>query len=67
MEVEPGLGDETLDEKQRRQLIVFPDLPSVLILGVDPNTVPGMGGGTIRAVLDPKPARFGAHALPMPT
>lgn len=48
---------------QRRQLIVFPAMPTVLILGVDPNTVPGMDGGAIRAALDQELARFGAHAI----
>ena len=48
---------------QRRRLIVFPDMPSVLILGVDPNTVPGMDGDVIRAALDQELARFGDHAI----
>ncbi|WP_406163811.1 hypothetical protein OG806_48045 [Streptomyces sp. NBC_00882] len=38
-------------------------MPSVLILGVDPNTVPGMDGDVIRAALDQELARFGDHAI----
>ncbi|MEW2298216.1 hypothetical protein ABZ719_36970 [Streptomyces sp. NPDC006743] len=48
---------------QRGRLIVIPDMPSVLILGIDPTTVPGMDGSTIRAGLEQELARFGARAI----
>ncbi|AYN43400.1 hypothetical protein D9753_01135 [Streptomyces dangxiongensis] len=38
-------------------------MPSVLILGVDPTTLPGMDGDAIRAALDQELARFGDHAI----
>ncbi|MFK4102019.1 hypothetical protein ACI2L1_18470 [Streptomyces sp. NPDC019531] len=38
-------------------------MPSVLILGVDPHTVPGMDGDVIRAALDQELARFCDHAI----
>ncbi|ADI12757.1 hypothetical protein SBI_09639 [Streptomyces bingchenggensis BCW-1] len=48
---------------QNRQLIVFRDMPSVLILGIDPHAVPGMDGDAIRAALDQELARFGDHSI----
>ncbi|MGX1761306.1 hypothetical protein ACWIG5_31055 [Streptomyces lydicus] len=38
-------------------------MPSALILGFDPHTVPGMDGDAMRTVLDEELARFGAHAV----
>ncbi|MFI7414027.1 hypothetical protein ACIBU0_35790 [Streptomyces sp. NPDC049627] len=38
-------------------------MPSVLILGFDPHTVPGMDGDAMRAVLDKELARFGERAI----
>jgi hypothetical protein len=38
-------------------------MPSVLVLGVDPHTVPGMDGDAIQAVLDTELARFGDHGI----
>ncbi|MFG3281900.1 hypothetical protein [Streptomyces sp. NPDC048111] len=38
-------------------------MPSVLILGIDPHTVPGMDGDGVRAALDEELARFAAHGI----
>lgn len=38
-------------------------MPSALLLGIDPHTVPGMDGDVIRAVLDRELARFGEHGI----
>jgi hypothetical protein len=38
-------------------------MPSVLVLGIDPHTVPGMDGDALRAALDQELARFGDHAI----
>lgn len=44
-------------------MIVSPGMPSVLVLGIDPHTVPGMDGDALRAALDQELARFGDHAI----
>jgi hypothetical protein len=36
-------------------------MPSVLVLGIDPHSVPGLDGDAVRAVLDQELARFGEH------
>ncbi|MEU9044172.1 MULTISPECIES: hypothetical protein [unclassified Kitasatospora] len=38
-------------------------MSSVLILGFDPHTVPGMDGDALRAVLDAELARFADHGI----
>jgi hypothetical protein len=38
-------------------------MTSVLIIGIDPHTVPGMDGDAIRAGLDLELTRFGEHAV----
>ena len=38
-------------------------MSSVLILGIDPHTVPGMDGDAIRAALDAELGRFGADGV----
>ncbi|MFF4182776.1 hypothetical protein ACFYZ9_06275 [Streptomyces sp. NPDC001691] len=38
-------------------------MSSVLVLGIDPHTVPGMDGDAMRAVLDEELARFGEHGI----
>ncbi|MFG2142069.1 hypothetical protein [Streptomyces sp. NPDC048650] len=38
-------------------------MPSALVLGIDPHTVPGMDGDAIRAALDQELARFDGHAI----
>lgn len=44
-------------------MIVSLGMPSVLVLGIDPHTVPGMDGDALRAALDQELARFGDHAI----
>jgi hypothetical protein len=44
-------------------VIVSLGMPSVLVLGIDPHTVPGMDGDALRAALDQELARFGDHAI----
>jgi hypothetical protein len=38
-------------------------MPSVLILGIDPHTVPGLDGDAIRAALEQELTRFADHAV----
>ncbi|MEU8924507.1 hypothetical protein AB0D10_26785 [Kitasatospora sp. NPDC048545] len=38
-------------------------MPTVLVLGFDPHTVPGMDGDGVRAVLDAELARFADHGI----
>jgi hypothetical protein len=38
-------------------------VPAVLILGIDPQTVPGMDADTVRAALDAELARFAAVGI----
>ncbi|MFG2830420.1 hypothetical protein ACGFWI_23620 [Streptomyces sp. NPDC048434] len=42
-------------------LVVSPGMPSALVVGIDPHTVPGMDGNAMRAALDQELARFGDH------
>ncbi|MFE4396011.1 MULTISPECIES: hypothetical protein [Streptomycetaceae] len=38
-------------------------MPTVLILGFDPHTVPGVDGDAVRALLDAELARFTEHGI----
>jgi hypothetical protein len=38
-------------------------MPSALLLGIDPHTVPGADGDAVRVVLDKELARLGEHAI----
>lgn len=38
-------------------------MPSVLVVGHDPEAVPGMDGAALRAALDAELARFGDHGI----
>ncbi|MFD7163756.1 hypothetical protein [Streptomyces violascens] len=38
-------------------------MPSTLVLGIDPHTIPGMDGDALRAVLDKELTRFGEHGI----
>ncbi|MFC5908640.1 hypothetical protein [Streptacidiphilus monticola] len=38
-------------------------MSSVLILGIDPLTIPGMDGAAVRAALEQELTRFGDHAI----
>ncbi|MGW2249048.1 hypothetical protein ACWCXH_02445 [Kitasatospora sp. NPDC001660] len=38
-------------------------MATVLVLGIDPHTVPGMDGDTLRAGLDAELARFADHGI----
>ncbi|MET9365860.1 hypothetical protein ABZX93_33810 [Streptomyces sp. NPDC006632] len=38
-------------------------MPTALVLGIDPHTVPGMDGDAVRAALDSELGRFAAHGI----
>ncbi|MEU9100151.1 hypothetical protein [Streptomyces sp. NPDC048361] len=38
-------------------------MATVLVLGIDPHTVPGLDGNALRAALDGELDRFGAHGI----
>ncbi|MEU3369074.1 hypothetical protein ABZ734_01045 [Streptomyces sp. NPDC006660] len=38
-------------------------MPTALVLGIDPHTVPGMDGDALRSALDNELARFGTHGI----
>ncbi|WP_316526470.1 hypothetical protein [Kitasatospora brasiliensis] len=42
-------------------------MATVLIIGFDPHTVPGMDGDAVRAVLDAELARFAEHGIDVAT
>ncbi|MGW4224318.1 hypothetical protein ACWEG1_12765 [Streptomyces bauhiniae] len=38
-------------------------MPSVLVVGYDPQAIPGIDGDALRAALDAELARFGEHGI----
>jgi len=38
-------------------------MPSALVIGYDPNVIPGVDGSALRAALEAELARFGAHGI----